>query len=476
MKKILALTLAVIMLLSLCACGGSAGGAGGAGGDQEQPVDNSLEVGFGKVNITPGYSVGLGGSGNDKIRRSTGMVSYVFATCVALRSAGETYLLYTVDTLSINDQLADQLRLEIITEMPDLKPENIYLMATHGHSCPTPYWPDENEGKYRQEFFKWIPQAAKAAINDLAPATMELAQFDLEGMNFVRHYIMNDGTYAGSNFGSTASGYKEHVYDPDHEMILINFPREGKDDVLLVNWQAHPGNGYDSAIGYYNISADHPGWCRDELEKLTGAKVAYFNGASGDLVPNSQIKEINHGLNAKEYGIRLAEMAYEHYDELKAVETTAIKATTRQVTVKVDHELEHLLAQAIEIRDIYQVQGKREEANAEARKIGLSSCFHAASIARRASKGPTEVRELNALSLGPVGFVTCTFEMASEHGMELKEMAPFDTVFIMSGNQRYIPREEAIDYHSYEGDTRDYTRETGDEMVQYFNELLNEVK
>ena len=59
--------------------------------------------------------------------------------------------------------------------------------------------------------------------------------------------------------------------------------------------------------------------------------------------------------------------------------------------------------------------------------------------------------------------------------MELKEAAPFDTVFIMSGNNRYLPREEAIDYHSYEGDTRDYTREAGDLMVQNFNEILNEV-
>ena len=469
MKKLISLTLAILMLLSLCACGGS--------GNTDETPDTSLQVGYGKVNITPSYSVGLGGSGNDKIRRSTGIVSYVFATCVALRSGGETYLLFTVDTLSINDNLADLLRVRIVEALPEIKLENIYLMATHGHSCPTPYWPDENEGKYRNEFFEWIPQAAKQALKDLAPATMEVAQFQLEGMNFVRHYIMNDGTYAGSNFGSTTSGYKEHVYDPDHEMILINFPREGKDDVLLVNWQAHPGNGYDEAIGYLNISADHPGWCRDKLEQLIGGtKVAYFNGASGDLAPNSQIKEINHGLNAKEYGEKLAEMAYEHYSELKPVETTVIKSATRKVTVNVEHELEHLLAQSMVIRDIYQKEGKREEANAEARKIGLSSCFHASAICRRANLGPTEIRELNALSLGPVGFITHTYEMASEHAMELKAMAPFETVFIMAGNQRYLPREEAIDYHSYEGDTRDYTRETGDMMVQHFNEMLNEVK
>ena len=78
MKKILCLTLAVIMLLSLCACGGS-------GNSTEQPEDTTLEVGLGKVNITPTYSVGLGGSGNEKVRRSEGITSYIFASCLAFR-------------------------------------------------------------------------------------------------------------------------------------------------------------------------------------------------------------------------------------------------------------------------------------------------------------------------------------------------------------------------------------------------------
>ena len=72
MKKLLSLTLAVIMILSLCACGGS--------GNTEEAPDTSLELGFGKVNITPTYSVGLGGSGNEKVRRSESIISYIFAT------------------------------------------------------------------------------------------------------------------------------------------------------------------------------------------------------------------------------------------------------------------------------------------------------------------------------------------------------------------------------------------------------------
>ena len=481
MKKILALIIACLMLLSLCACGGSEGSSKDSNETQsatETAPDTTLEVGYGKVNITPTYSVGLGGSGNEKIRRSEGITSYLFATCIALRQAGETYLVYTVDTLSVNDQLADELRLQILQELPDIKLDNIYIAATHSHSCPTPYWSDnEPEGKYRQEFINWIPQAAKLAIKDLAPATMEVTQFSVPDMSFVRHYIMNDGTYAGDQFGDASSGYKEETYDPDDEMILINFPREGKESVLLVNWAAHPSNPYDSTIGYRNISADHPGWCRDKLEQLIGnTKVAYFNGASGDLDFYHYNKEKNHGLLAKPYGEKLAEIAYEHYNELKPVEITPIKTTTRDVTLTVEHELEHLLPQAVEIWDIYSVQGNKKLANEEAYKIGLGSCFHASAIISRSKAGQSEAREVNAIALGPVGFVTVTYEMASEHALEVKAAAPFDTVFIMSGNNRYLPREEAIDYHAYEGDTRRYTRDAADLMVKNQLEMLNELK
>ena len=473
MKKLLSLTLAVIMILSLCACGGSGNET------PSEPEAPKLELGFGKINITPNYSVGLGGSGNDKTRRSTGLVSYVYATCLAFRQNGELYLVYTIDTLSVNDELADLCRAEIIKQIPEVKPEHIYLAATHCHSAPSPYWSDNSpEGKYRGEFINYMPQAAKAALKDLAPATMEFAQFDLEGMKFVRHYIAADGSYAGNNYGNQNIAYKEHTYDPDHEMILVNFPREGKEPVMLVNWGAHPANPYDASIGYYNLSSDHPGWCRDQLEKLTGAKVAYFNGASGDTVPDSRVVELKHGLNAKQYGLKLAELAYEHIGELKAVEVDGIKTTGRDVELKIEHEKEHLLAECEEIRHLYIDLNDKATADAKAIALGLSSCHHATAIVSRAKLGATQLREVNGFRIGPMGFITHTYEMSSEHADELKAAVAEDypTVFILAGNNRYLPREEAIDQYTYEGNTRFYTRDAADVMVQNYVEMLGIVK
>ena len=55
--------------------------------------ESKLQIGFGKLNITPDYSVGLSASGDEKRRRNTGIVSDVFATCVAVKCDGETYLM-----------------------------------------------------------------------------------------------------------------------------------------------------------------------------------------------------------------------------------------------------------------------------------------------------------------------------------------------------------------------------------------------
>ena len=471
MKKMLCLTLAIILLLSLCACDGSTNEA-------KQPAEKpQLQVGFGRVNITPSYPVGMSSSGTEKNRRHTGLISYVFATCVAVKYGAETYLMYTVDIISIDENLGDILRAEILNQFPELKLENIYFGATHTHSAPANRFTDnEAEGKYRGEFIQYIPQAAKLALQDLAPATVEACKFDIEGMNFVRHYIMNDGTYAGSNFGSTASGYKEHTYDVNHEMILVRFPREGKEPVILVNWAAHPANPYDEAIGWLNISADHPGWCREELEKLSGAKVAYFNGASGDVVPNSQITEINHGLNAKEYGQKLGQIAYEHLSELKAVEVDNVEATQQVVQCKIVHELEHLATQCAEIYRIYASENNKTKATQMALELGLSSVHHAGAISSRAALGEYENRTLNVFRIGSVSFTTGTYEMASEHATELKTGSPYEFTFQICSNSKYIPREEAIDYHSYEGDTRRYVRETGDILVTKYIEMLESIK
>ena len=463
MKKLLSLTLAVVLLLSLCACA------------PEEAPKSQLQVGFGKVNVTPTYSVGLSGTGNAGIRKSIGIITYIYFTCIAVANGDDTILMITADTLAFTEEIIPDLR-SAITAATGVYHGNIFFGATHTHSSPTPYYKTPAEAKYRVEFINAAVQSAKLAMNDLAPATMEYAKFSIPGMSFIRHYIAMDGTYAGSNFGTQELEYVSHVYDADDQMIFVNFNREEKDDVLLVNWAAHPAYPNDEGLGYNMIAADFIEPFREKLGQYTGAKVAYFTGASGDVVPRSRVPSLYHGLNWERYGNKLADLAFEHYNELKPVEDTQIRVATQQVECTVDHELEHLLLECKEIYDLYANKGSNAEAQSRALALGLSSRYQAGAILTRASMGVTDTRELNVFRIGPVGFTTGTYEMASEHGMEVRAAAPFDAVFMLTGNSGYIPREEAIDYHSYEGDTRRYTRETGDMLVAIYVEMLESIK
>ena len=66
--------------------------------------------------------------------------------------------------------------------------------------------------------------------------------------------------------------------------------------------------------------------------------------------------------------------------------------------------------------------------------------------------------------------------MASEHAGEIKAASPFPYTFQICANSKYIPREEAIDYCSYEGTSTFYVRETGDMLVAIYVEMLESIK
>ena len=188
MKRIICLLLVLVMTLSLCACSGSGEDAKGNG------MEEGLNVGFSKINVTPNYGVVLGGY-SDENRISEGFVDYIYTTCVAVTSGEDTVLMYTVDQCGTSHAINEKIR-EKATAATGVPGENIFIGFTHCHSAPGA------SGQYGDEFFAACGEAAQKAMEDRAPAQLKATTKQVEGMNFVRHYKMANGTYAGSNFGS----------------------------------------------------------------------------------------------------------------------------------------------------------------------------------------------------------------------------------------------------------------------------------
>ena len=465
MKKIICILLTVFMLLGLCACADSGGTAKSAG----------LQAGFARVNITPDYPVSMAGYGNYDKRISTGYTSYLYATCIAVTDGNDTVLIYTLDLTAANSgTLYDQM-LVSISSATNIPMDKIFIGATHTHGAPAPTYDSDNNPRFKNDLLAAVAQIGNEALNDMADCQMLQTDTQVKGMNFVRHYKVADGTYYGSNFGDKSAGLVGHVREPDDQLILLKFDREGdKKDILFVNWQAHPD--HTAWNDYTALTSDFVGVMRDALEQDTGMLVGYYGGASGDLNPFSSMPEVNHGLNMTQYGEKMAQYAQEALAGLKPVEGTAIKTARKTHTFEINHRWDHLITQAREVSSLNAKSG-RDAATKLALEYGMSSVYHANAIISQVSMGLTEDRVLDAFCIGDIGFIQAKCEMFSASAKYIKENSPFTKTIVIASNSTYIPTEEAYsDYRCYESDTSLFVQGSAEKMNDDFLQMLNSLK
>ena len=250
-------------------------------------------------------------------------------------------------------------------------------------------------------------------------------------------------------------------------MTLVKFDRpEGKEDILLVNWAAHPDHG--NKIGRKNIGADYPGFMRDKIEADTGMKVAFFSGASGNMNPDSKIAAERHDLDVKAYGEKLAEFAVAALSSLAPVEGSGIKiAPVETVILDIDHSWDHMVKEAEQVEN-----ATADYVYALCQQYNFSSDIHASAIIRRAKMGKTQEVPLRAFSVGGIGFINYQHEMFTESGLYVKENSPFAVTFISTGNYLYMASREAFEYRSYEADTGNFAKGSAEKLSEKFVEML----
>ena len=484
MKKLIALTLVLIMVLSLCACTKS----------EKKPAETAaFQAGFGRTSITPNFSVPLSGYGNTTTRMSKGFVDYLYATCVAFQDAkGETVLLFTCDVINISESTY-ALCSEAISKATKIPVDHIIISGTHTHSGPDQGSAHASITQYKEFFKNALVDAAKAAIADLSPVTIKTGATTVEGLNFVRHYIMNDGTVSGDNFGSTASGYKDHEREADKEMQLVRLVRadKKKQDILMLNWQGHAKIASTNATpeGRYSrdmMSADYIGSVREYVEKEAGVLVAYYLGASGNLnaLSNIQSEQKNVPQDFRVYGQQLGDFVLAALPNMKDVETGSIGTKRVMFQAEVDHTEDHMAPNAQIIADLWVKTNDYSVCANEGKQYGIISPYHATSIVAR-SKNPLTVKEMqiNAVTIGNIGFATVPYEMFCQNGQAVKDGSPYETTFMITccnGSNAYIAAEAAFEYNdgtgSYEVHNRTFSRGTAEAIQDELVSMLNGLK
>ena len=458
-----------------------------------EAAPKTFQVGYARVSITPNYSVPLGGYGKSDQRMSQGFLNYQYATCIAVTDADDsTVLLIGLDAGSVPDFTVEPTK-KAITEATGIAPERILLNATHTHSgVDLTYTSTPAIQKFLPEYYANIAQAAKEALADRSPATMETGAGYTENLNFVRNYTTSSGELYGDNLAlnGTITG---HTSEPDNQIQLIRFVRAAKDkkDILAVNWQAHPklDSTAETPEGVANrpmLSADFVGVARDYVEANSDVLFAFYLGAAGNLNPISKIPGEHITTDCKVYGDLLGGHIIQGMESLKPVEKSQMKVTLTQRHCEAiyDHSEDHKLDDAKKIQAAWaasDVSTAYASAMAAVPDAEIYSPYHAFSIISRSRQTAySKSLELNAVRIGNVAVATFPYEMFDVNAMFVKDNSPFDTTFILSlcnGNSGYLAAEYAFQGKGiYETQNRSFERGTAENMANNMVEMLKSLE
>lgn len=352
--------------------------------------------------------------------------------------------------------------------------DHIMLAATHTHSAPD----QKLDTNFTEQFHAHALEAVKAALEDQTPATISIARTETKDLNFVRHYVMNDGTYAGDNFGDWTSGIKGYAEENDPGMQLIKFTRpEGKKDIIMANWQGHPS--LTGGLLTLDMSADYVGATRQQVEYQTKAYFVFFQGASGNQNVISYIPGDSKTTDYQEFGKFLTEYIIAALQDMSPVDVGEVHTLHHTQMCEVNREMEDHLDDALKIQELYN-QTDRDTGNTLARKLGFSSVYHANGVVTRSKIEEDELPlELNVYAFGNISFVAAPYEMFAKHGMQIKEATPYEMTFVSAltnGHEGYLPTEFAFGFGCYESHTTRFTGDTGTKCAEAFISMLETLK
>lgn len=476
MKRLLCLLLAVLLLLSLTACGKKTEEKGFA-----IPKVDSFSVGYGKVDYTPENGTPMGGYGNSYSKLSTSVLDPLSVVFIALSDGTDTFLLGTLDATGAYDAIVNPV-VELLSSQLGIDKDNVLMFSVHNHSSPDlgAVAEDGSEtaqihARHHEQVQNACLEAAKTALLDLSPATMLGGKTKTEQLAFVRHYLLNDGTYAGDNFGDWTSGIKDYALPVDDEVVAVKFQREGKKDLMLVNFNIHPC--FTAGNEKYEVSADCVGAVRNYMAQQ-GMDCIYFTGASGNQNGSSKILNDVNNFTKEQWAEKLCQYVLNmEYTDITGQDIKVAKEVYTGQVWKIDDPVK--LEQAKEVYKLFQ-ETDRNTATPLAKQYGLASVYEAREIINHAESLPdTWDVPMTTLSVGGWGIVVAPYEMFGTQGTYIKDNSGYPVTTIMgyaAPHVGYIPDVRAYEYGCYESQTAKFVSGTAEILADKYLELLKSIQ
>ncbi len=233
------------------------------------PLLADLQAGAAKRTITPDLAkygpVYMAGFGHN--RRATSVHDDLWTRCLAIGSEHMPLAICGVDSIGLFRE--DVNRIRDLVKSRSGKDADVVVASLHDHEAPDTmglWGPAEDKSGINEAYNDYViertAEAAVEAIQSLQPASFVLAKAHPAALD---DYIHDN---------------RPPVVHDAEVVALSAMAADGKRIATLVNWANHP-----ETLGSKNtaITAEYPGYLRNELEKRLGGLTVFINGAVGGM-------------------------------------------------------------------------------------------------------------------------------------------------------------------------------------------------
>ena len=392
----------------------------------------------------------------------------ICASCTALRDAdGELLLIFSIDFLLLNTGLCNRVR-EGLSGALGVKKENIILNATHTHASCAPN---------AEILLGHCTEAAKKAIADLSECEIYTATRETMRFTFCRRFLTKEGKLFNYNERPTIFSFET---EPDENVYLVKFAREGKKDIVLANFASHNDTTYGCDGKRLTLSADFVGAARRHFENTEDAYLCFHMGAAGDLNPINTPYPFYSFPGTDRYGRLLArEFSEGLHSATKLGGDRRIRTASIDFEAKIDHSRDSEVEISQKIVDLYYKEKKQAEAIALSYEHGfVSGVLEAGAIIDKAAMPSTHSMKLELISVGELAFVVAPYEMFNDTGMQIREASEFEMTFVCAysnGFHMYIPTLKGFKNGGYEMVTCSYEPGTAEKTAEEYKKLLKDL-
>ncbi len=433
---------------------------------------SSIKVGFARCDITPPFGLYIQGSLHNIRGNST--IEPLEANVIAFSDGAKTAVVICFDLLGINQEYGDKLR-TVVANATGLPYDAVYYCCTHTHLGPAIHKGlFGNDEEYNSVMFRKVADTANAAISDLTAASFFTSRGEVRGISFIRRYKMKDGS-TRTNPPKNSPDIDHPIGTPDESLQLVRIVRDGKDDVVILNFQTHP-----AVTGGYNYFCEWPGLTRRAFEgAVSGTKCVFFNGAQGDtnhLCVTDEYDTPSSYNHSRHMALSVAGEAMKLYTYAEPLECEGVDYIQHNIDVPSNRADASQIPNAKRILELHESDRKSEIPATGMEYVTVVA--EARRMVNMVDAPDTFTLYLNAVKVGSIVFSGVPGEPFTDIGRGIKSQSQFDMTIVCccaNGYEGYYPMQSAYDEGGYEARSSRFAAGIAERIIDGSVEMLKKI-